>query len=62
MEQIRAALRFLLKAYFGGCFGCLGALSAMVVSAVTTFKLGETGGAYISNRRGEQADKRRDDA
>lgn len=30
MNQIRAAVRYVLKAYFGGCFGCLGALSAAI--------------------------------
>ena len=28
MNQVKAAGKYVLKAYFGGCFGCLGALSA----------------------------------
>jgi len=31
MEWIKGSIKYLLKAYFGGCFGCLGALSAVVV-------------------------------
>jgi len=29
MEQVKATLKYLLKAYFGGCVGCLGALSTV---------------------------------
>lgn len=34
MEWSKASIKYLLKAYFGGCFGCLGALSAIVVLAL----------------------------
>ncbi len=31
MNKINSAFKFLMKAYFGGCFGCLGALTLVVV-------------------------------
>lgn len=34
MNQVIAAIKFLLKAYFGGCFGCLGVLSAVIILIV----------------------------
>jgi len=30
MDQVKAAVKYVLKAYFGGCFGCLGALCATI--------------------------------
>lgn len=30
MNQVKAAVKYVLRAYFGGCFGCLGALSAAI--------------------------------
>jgi len=31
MNKIGSAIKFLIKAYFGGCFGCLGALTLVVI-------------------------------
>ncbi|MCX6072118.1 MAG: hypothetical protein NTU91_14900 [Chloroflexi bacterium] len=31
MNQVKAAVKYALKAFFGGCFGCLGALSGTIV-------------------------------
>jgi len=41
MDQIKGAIKHALKAYFGGCFGCLGALSgAMALLLVLAITLG----------------------
>ena len=31
MNKIGAAIKYVLKAYFGGCFGCLGVLTAVII-------------------------------
>ena len=30
MDRLRNAFKYLMKAYFGGCIGCLGALSTVI--------------------------------